>query len=261
MARLLLLLVLALAALVPAAAQAAVPAGRDVDARSTSTDARRRAAARRHPAPQGRARDAKTPVIAIVSPYLGHAADGIPSDRFKDLFDGAKVFERGYTVVMVDLRGSGGSSGLPRHPRARRADRHQDRGRVGRARSRGRPAASACTASPTTATPASPAPRIRPKGLHAVVAQQVVGDRYSGSYSGGVRYLQSLAYPSVSYGTQAEGGWTEQDDEQYVINSLQPQRRLPGRPRRPLRPRPEHGVLAGRATSSPRARARPCRSS
>src|SRR3954449_13288778 len=29
---------------------------------------------------------------------------------------------------------------------------------------------------------------LRPKGLEAVVGQEVVGDRYSGSYSGGVRY-------------------------------------------------------------------------
>jgi predicted acyl esterase len=61
---------------------------------------------------------------------------------------------------------------------------------------------------------------LEPKGLEAVVAQQVVGDRYRGSYSGGVRYLQSLAYPLVSYGTQAEGGFTLGDDARYTINSV-----------------------------------------
>ncbi len=34
-----------------------------------------------------------------------------PSDRFHDLVNGAKLMERGYTWVQVDLRGFGGSSG------------------------------------------------------------------------------------------------------------------------------------------------------
>ena len=34
-----------------------------------------------------------------------------PSDRFNDFVEGAKLMERGYTFVMVDLRGFGGSSG------------------------------------------------------------------------------------------------------------------------------------------------------
>ena len=97
----------------PATAHAAVPEGATWrEEYIEPPDRRRGPAPRRHPAPEAHLpEDAKTPVIAIISPYLGHAADGIPSDRFKDLFEGAKVFERGYTVVMVDLRGSGGSEG------------------------------------------------------------------------------------------------------------------------------------------------------
>ena len=34
-----------------------------------------------------------------------------PSDRFTDFVEGAKLMERGYTFVMVDLRGFGGSTG------------------------------------------------------------------------------------------------------------------------------------------------------
>ncbi|MEU8263217.1 CocE/NonD family hydrolase [Micromonospora sp. NPDC048999] len=63
--------------------------------------------------------DAKTPVILSVGPYFSHAGQTAPegwkqtgpSSRFEDLIEGARLMERGYTVVMVDLRGFGGSTG------------------------------------------------------------------------------------------------------------------------------------------------------
>src|SRR3954465_11298660 len=68
----------------------------------------------------------KTPVIVSIGPYFNHsgqegAADDYepidkgtgPSNRFQDFVEGAKLMERGYTFVMVDLRGFGGSSGCP----------------------------------------------------------------------------------------------------------------------------------------------------
>ncbi|GIF50805.1 hypothetical protein DFJ67_0555 [Asanoa ferruginea] len=62
---------------------------------------------------------AKTPVILSVGPYFSHAGETSPggfdqvgpSPRFQDLIDGAQLMERGYTFVMVDLRGFGGSTG------------------------------------------------------------------------------------------------------------------------------------------------------
>ncbi|HEY0694977.1 MAG TPA: CocE/NonD family hydrolase, partial [Kribbella sp.] len=62
---------------------------------------------------------AKTPVILSVGPYFAHAGqtgpegwDRVgPSARFQDFVDGAHLMARGYTVVMVDLRGFGGSTG------------------------------------------------------------------------------------------------------------------------------------------------------
>ncbi|GIF64064.1 hypothetical protein Ais01nite_20990 [Asanoa ishikariensis] len=62
---------------------------------------------------------AKTPVILSVGPYFSHAGETSPggfdqvgpSPRFQDLIDGARLMERGYTFVMVDLRGFGGSTG------------------------------------------------------------------------------------------------------------------------------------------------------
>ncbi len=65
----------------------------------------------------------KTPVILAIGPYFAHtgqttvagedfdpAAQG-PNERFKDLWDEGKIFERGYTMVQVDLRGFGASEG------------------------------------------------------------------------------------------------------------------------------------------------------
>ncbi|WP_374928301.1 CocE/NonD family hydrolase [Kytococcus sedentarius] len=63
--------------------------------------------------------DAKTPVILSVGPYFshlgqtddeGHPVAG-PSQRFVDFIDGADLMRRGYTVVLVDLRGFGASTG------------------------------------------------------------------------------------------------------------------------------------------------------
>ncbi|AKU17862.1 CocE/NonD family hydrolase [Luteipulveratus mongoliensis] len=61
----------------------------------------------------------RTPVILSAGPYFSHRGqtgdDGFthtgPSERFNDFVDGAKLMARGYTVVMVDLRGFGGSTG------------------------------------------------------------------------------------------------------------------------------------------------------
>ena len=62
---------------------------------------------------------AKTPVILAVGPYFSHAGqtgpEGWPttgpSSRFADFTSGTDLFDRGYTYVMVDLRGFGGSTG------------------------------------------------------------------------------------------------------------------------------------------------------
>jgi hypothetical protein len=62
---------------------------------------------------------ARTPVILAVGPYFGHAGQTGPegwtqtgpSNRFEDFTSGTDLFARGYTYVMVDLRGFGGSTG------------------------------------------------------------------------------------------------------------------------------------------------------
>src|SRR4051812_12263961 len=72
--------------------------------------------------------DARTPVILSIGPYFNHSGQtgpagpiedtpydptgpAGPSSRFYDFVNGAHLMRRGYTYVMVDLRGFGGSSG------------------------------------------------------------------------------------------------------------------------------------------------------
>ncbi|MBB4688342.1 CocE/NonD family hydrolase [Amycolatopsis jiangsuensis] len=67
--------------------------------------------------PEGR----KVPVIMSAGPYFGHSGQEGPegrehtgpSDRFTDLVEGGRLFDRGYAFVMVDVRGYGGSTGCP----------------------------------------------------------------------------------------------------------------------------------------------------
>ncbi|TFD92057.1 CocE/NonD family hydrolase [Cryobacterium lactosi] len=70
--------------------------------------------------PEGLAEDEQVPVIVSVGAYFGHSGEALvagdeehtgPSDRFGDLIEGGELFDRGYALVMVDLRGFGGSSG------------------------------------------------------------------------------------------------------------------------------------------------------
>src|SRR5580765_8562274 len=70
--------------------------------------------------PKGLAANVKTPVVLTVSPYTNHAgqtaldydpsASG-PSSRFFDMLDVTGLLTKGYTYVMVDLPGEGGSGG------------------------------------------------------------------------------------------------------------------------------------------------------
>ncbi len=65
--------------------------------------------------PKGLAANAKTPVVMTVSPYTGHGFDSQtatgPSTRFYDFLDQSRILSRGYTYVIVDLPGFGGSGG------------------------------------------------------------------------------------------------------------------------------------------------------
>lgn len=163
----------------------------------------------------------KTPVILVVSPYLGMTSpteDRGPSNRFHDFFEGAEVFDKGYSVVMVSLRGSGGSSGCldilgPGEQTdvvaavEWAASQPWSTGKVG------------MYGKSYDANTGMVGAALRPKGLAAVVAQQVVPDRYRGSYNDRVRLIQSLVYPAVSYGSSAEAGFSVENEPEYIANS------------------------------------------
>ena len=122
-----LLLAVFAAALCPAAASAAdVPAGATwTQATIPSSDGVKLHADILRP----KGATEKTPVILSIGPYFNHSGqtgpagpvegtsyDPVgpstgPSDRFLDFVEGAKLMERGYTFMMVDLRGFGGSTG------------------------------------------------------------------------------------------------------------------------------------------------------
>src|SRR4029079_11876527 len=79
--------------------------------------------------PKGSTAADKTPVILSIGPYFNHSgqtgpagpAEGTnydpvgpnagPSERFQDFVEGSGLLTKGYTFVMVDLRGFGGSNG------------------------------------------------------------------------------------------------------------------------------------------------------
>ena len=69
--------------------------------------------------PKGLPLDVETPVILTVSPYTNHSGATSPTDlqgtgpspRFYDFLDLSGALTKGYTYVMVDLPGDGGSGG------------------------------------------------------------------------------------------------------------------------------------------------------
>jgi uncharacterized protein len=160
------------------------------------------------------AADAKTPVILAIGPYFSHAGQtGVagpvqgtsydplgpstgPSDRFHDFINGAKLMERGYSFVMVDLRGFGGSTGCLDW---------------------GGPGEQADVVAAVQWSAAQPwstgavgmygksydgvtgliGVNKRPPGLKAVVAQEPVYDLYRYLYGDGIRRINSALTPAL----------------------------------------------------------------
>ena len=168
----------------------------------------------------------KTPVILVVSPYLGIAAAGTgntsatpgPNNRFFDFYNGAKVFERGYSVVQVSLRGTGGSSGCLDilGPGEQTDVATAVRWAATQPWSNGKVGMYGKSYDANTGVIGA---ALEPPGLAAVVAQQITPDRYRGSYNDRVRYAQSVLYPSATYGTQGEGGFSTNSSQEYIVNS------------------------------------------
>ena len=180
--------------------------------------------------------DERTPVILSIGPYFNHtgqlgaisAAQGEdqyvtgpsegPSDRFYDLVEGARLMERGYTFVMVDLRGFGGSTGC------------LDWGGAGETADVVNAVEWAASQSWSTGKVGMYGKSYdgvtgligvneAPEGLAAVVSQEPVYDLYRYLYGDGIRRLNSVLTPALYDGIALSPG-PLLDDPGYNVAAL-----------------------------------------
>ena len=112
-----------------------------------------------------------------------------PSDRFSDFVLGAKLMKRGYTYVMVDLRGFGGSNGcLDWAGPGEQADvKSAVQWAASQPWSTGKVGMYGKSYDGVTGLIGEAQ---RPRGLKAIVSQEPVYDLYRYLYTNGVRYDQ-----------------------------------------------------------------------
>ncbi|MBI5104717.1 MAG: CocE/NonD family hydrolase, partial [Solirubrobacterales bacterium] len=163
--------------------------------------------------PKGLPADAKTPVILSIGPYFNHAGQtgalgGVegtsydpvgppgPSDRFYDFLEGTKLLDRGYTFVMVDLRGFGGSTGcLDWAGPGEQADvKAAVEWAAGQPWSTGRVGMYGKSYDGVTGLIGAVS---KPKGLAAVISQEPVYDLYRYLWDDGIRFVNSLGTPAL----------------------------------------------------------------
>ena len=185
--------------------------------------------------PKGLPDSAKTPVILSIGPYFNHSGQlglvgavegeppdlvgGKPSSRFYDFINGAKIFERGYTWVQVDLRGFGGSNGCldwggPGEQAdvvaavEWAADQQWSTGKVG------------MYGKSYDAVTGLMGIARQPRGLAAVIAQEPVYDLYRYLYMNRVRFPNSLLTPALYNGIAGSPGGASDDILAYNFESL-----------------------------------------
>lgn len=162
----------------------------------------------------------KTPVIVAIGPYFNHSGQTDketdtyqPSSRFDDFIDGAQLMKRGYTMVEVDLRGFGGSTGcLDWLGKGEQADitaavewaasQPWSTGKVG------------TYGKSYDAVTGLWANDLHPRGLKAVVAQEPVWNMYNYLYSNDVARPNNTATPNA-YNSIASMGGTAGDSARY----------------------------------------------
>src|SRR4051794_37538939 len=237
--RLVLVLAVAVVAALPAAANAAGVAYPDADwteafipSPSDAGDATLHADILR---PKGSTNADKTPVILSIGPYFNHSgqtgpagpAEGTsydpvgpnagPSERFQDFVEGSGLLKKGYTFVMVDLRGFGGSNGcLDWAGPGEQSDvvnavkwsasQPWSSGHVG------------MYGKSYDALTGLIGVDKRPPGLDAVVSQEPVYDDYRYLYGDGMRRENSVATPALYDGIAATPGPIT-DTPSYNVNS------------------------------------------
>lgn len=174
--------------------------------------------------PEGIDPDSRTPVILTVSPYLNHAGSTIdydpqasgPNERFYDFLDLSHILDRGYTYVMVDLPGFGGSSGCNDWGGNREqgaveaavewaASQPWSTGKVG------------MIGKSYDAWTGLMGMAKDPDGLAAVVSMEPVFSGYRYLYNNGVRFLNSVATPALFQAIDAKPG-SLTDSPEYHAN-------------------------------------------
>jgi predicted acyl esterase len=165
-------------------------------------------------------KDARTPVIVTVSPYTVHTEGG-PSDRFYDFLAVTKAIERGYTYVMVDLRGFGGSAGCNDWggPGERMDAKAAVEWAAAQPWSTGKVAVMGKSYDGWTGLMAIAE---RPKGLAAVISMEPVYSGYRYLYMDGVRFANSVGTPALFTASDAQPGDPTQDSPTYVVNGIGP---------------------------------------
>jgi uncharacterized protein len=179
--------------------------------------------------PKGSGLEEPMPVILVVSPYTNHAGvptvnysplrEG-PSDRFHDFLDLSGALERGYTYVMVDLPGFGGSGGCTdwggvREQNAVRAAvewaaaQPWSNGKVG------------LIGKSYDAWTGLMGVAQQPEGLAAVVAHAPVYSGYRYLYNNGVRFSNSLVTPALFVAFDAQPGPVGADPEYHANGAPQ----------------------------------------
>jgi putative CocE/NonD family hydrolase len=186
--------------------------------------------------PKGYTNAQKTPVILSIGPYFNHSgqtgpagpAEGTsydpvgpnagPSERFQDFVEGSGLLKKGYTFVMVDLRGFGGSNGcLDWSGPGEQSDvvnavkwaasQPWSTGHVG------------MYGKSYDALTGLIGVDKRPLGLDAVVSQEPVYDDYRYLYGDGMRRENSTATPALYDGIAATPGPVT-DDPNYNQSSI-----------------------------------------
>ena len=164
--------------------------------------------------PKGIAPDKRTPVILTVSPYTNHSGEPLengfdndgPSDRFYDFLDLGRVLERGYTYVMVDLPGFGGSSGCNDWGGNREQDAVEAAVKWAAAPSAWSTGKVGMIGKSYDASTRLMGVAQRPAGLEAVVAMEPVYAGYNYLYNRGVRFTNSVLTPALFQAIDATPG-------------------------------------------------------
>lgn len=174
--------------------------------------------------PTGLAAGTRTPVILSVGPYFSHAGQVSvetdqtgPSQRFADLITGARLMDRGYTVVLVDLRGYGGSTGcLDWNGPGEQADiKRSIEWAAAQRWSNGKVGTYGKSYDAQTGLWAN---NLRPKGLAAVVSQEPLWNGYNYYYSNGVARPNNV-YTPMAYNSISQIPATPGDSDRYTANA------------------------------------------